>query len=475
MRTTGDYAHAIDMFNNAIKLSKLMGNKQLMTTSYLEIGITLLDRDNADKAMKYFREGYLLAKDANEKILIANALTSIAGAHKAMGLPDSALFYYRQALKIRTALKIDRHIASSEMSIGKLLIDMGRFIEAEQSLKHAITLFNKLNEKTGAVVTNMSLAEAMNKQGKPEGIELAVRTLQVSINIDSPNLLSYVYEKLSDIYAYNNDYQKAFEFQKKHEVLKDSLFTSDKERMLTEAEAKFQSEKKDSDIALLKEKANVERNWNIMLAILLIVFLIIIFLLFVMFRYKSTAFKRQQKLLEQEKIIRAQENKINEKENQLLQEQLESKNREMASKALEMIRLNETISEIIEKLEEFNSADYTNPKMVKSIKGIIHDLDTHTKQNIWNEFDKIFKNIHSDFYKKLLGISPDLTATEIKTAALLKLNLNTKEIAAIAFKSEGSIKNTRYRFRKKLGLSGDDNLVRFFMQIYTTGLLKQLN
>jgi len=131
-----------------------------------------------------------------------------------------------------------------------------------------------------------------------------------------------------------------------------------------------------------------------------------------------------------------------------------------------MIRLNETISEIIEKLEEFNSAADTNSKMGTSIKEIIHDLDTHTKQNIWNEFDKIFKNIHSDFYNKLLEISPELSVTEIKTAALLKLNLNTKEIAAIAFKSEGSIKTTRYRLRKKLGLSVDDKLVPFLMQIW---------
>jgi tetratricopeptide (TPR) repeat protein len=392
-------------------------------------------------------------------------LTSIARAYKSKGSLDTSISYFRQALKIRTELKMDRHIASSEMSIGEMFIQMGRYAEAEQSLNHAFTIFKKLNERTGIVLTNLTLADAMNRQGKPEAIDLANRTLQKAISINNPNLLSFVYGRLSDIYAFQRDYQRAFEYQKKHEAIKDSLFTSEKERMLAEVEAKFQSEKKDRDIALLKEKTKVERNRNIMLIVLLAVFLIVIFLLIVMFRYKSTAFKRQQKLLEQEKIIHTQENEINEKETQLLQEQLESKNREMASKALEMIRLNETISEIIEKLDAFNNAADTNPGMVKSIKEIIHDLDTHTKQNIWNEFDKIFKNIHSDFYNKLLEISPELTATEIKTAALLKLNLNTKEIAAIAFKSEGGIKTTRYRLRKKLGLSVNDKLVPFLMQI----------
>ncbi len=184
-----------------------------------------------------------------------------------------------------------------------------------------------------------------------------------------------------------------------------------------------------------------------------------------MFRYKSTAFKRQQKLHKQENIIYNQEKQIIRQEKKLLQEQLESKNRELASKALEMIRLNETITEIIEKLEEFNGLTDAPPEIVDSIKRIIHDLETHTKQNIWNEFDKIFKNIHSGFYARLLEICPDLSSTEIKIAALLKLNLTTKEISAITFKSEGGIKTTRYRLRKKLGLSGDDKLVPFLMQI----------
>jgi len=415
--------------------------------------------------MKYFEEGLSIAKETGNKVGVANALTSIAAAYKSKGSLDTSLIFSRQALKIRSELKMDRHIAGSEKSIGATLIEMGRYTEAELSLRRALSIFQKLNEKTGIVITNLNIADAMNRQGKPEAIELAGQALQAAKEINNPNLLSYVYDKLSDFYAGNLDYAKAFEYQKKHEAIKDSLFTAEKERMLAEVETKFQSEKKDRDIALLQERAKVERNRNILLIVLLVVFLIVIFLLFFMFRYKSTAFKRQQKLLEQEKIIHIQENELTNKEKQLLEEQLESKNRELASKALEMLRYNDAISSIIEKLENLNHSLKENPEVTKPIKDIIRELENHNKQNIWSEFDKIFKNIHSDFYDKLLKICPDLSATEIKTAALLKLNLTTKEIAAITFKSEGGIKTTRYRLRKKLGLSSDDKLVPFLMQI----------
>ncbi len=465
LKVTGDYAHAIEMYKKSIALSTKTGNYKRLTNSYLGMGSILLDRKDNKKALSYFNEALTASKKLKNKMGVDNVYSSLAFYYNSTGMPDSALFYFKKALKIRTDLNMNRRVAASEMSIGKTLIELKRYDEAERSLNHALQIFKKLNEQTGIIFTNLSLANAIIRQGNPEGFTLADKTLKMAIKIDNPNLLSFVYGRLSDIYAYSDNYQKAYEYQKIHEKLKDSLFTSEKDRMLAEVEAKFRTEQKDRDITLLKERARVEKNKNILLIVLLVVFLVVIILLFLMFRYKSTAFKRQQKLLKQEKIIHTQENKLAEKEKQLLQEQLESKNRELASKALEMIRMNETISEIIEKLEKFNSQTETNPAMVRSIKEIIHDLETHTKQNIWNEFDKIFKNIHSGFYARLLDVCPDLTSTEIKTAALLKLNLTTKEIAAITFKSEGGIKTTRYRLRKKLGLSGDDKLVPYLMQI----------
>jgi len=50
-------------------------------------------------------------------------------------------------------------------------------------------------------------------------------------------------------------------------------------------------------------------------------------------------------------------------------------------------------------------------------------------------------------------------------AALLKLNLTSKEIAAITYKSESGIKTMRYRLRKRLQLSSDEKLIPFLMQL----------
>ena len=461
----GDYNNAIEMHKKSIALAQETGNKKRLASGYLGIGSLLLNRQEPDKALNYFKEALAVNKQLNYKVGMANSYSSIAYYFNSVGIPDSALYYFNQALKIRTDLKMERHIASSEMSIGKTLIELGKFTEAEQSLYHALEIFEKLNEQTGIVIANLSLIKAMVKQGNPEGFILADQTLQKASEIDNANLLSVVYDNLSDIYAISNDYQKAFEFQKKHDKIKDSLFTTEKDRMLAEVEAKFQTEKKDNEIEYLTIKTSIQRKNNILLIVLIIVFAAAVILLFFLFRIKSTAFKRQKQLHEQENIINKQEKQIIQQEKQLLQEQLESKNRELASKALEMIRYNDAISAVVDKLEKLNYVLRENPGAQKSIKEIIREIDANTRQNIWDEFEKVFKNIHSDFYKKLIEICPEISASEIKIAALLKLNLSTKEISAITYKSEGGIKTTRYRLRQKLNLSSDEKLVPFLMQL----------
>ncbi len=461
----GDYIHALEMFKTSINIAEESGNIKWLSTCYSSIGSVLLNRQEPRKALGYFREALKMKSKINSKLGVSSVYTNIGIAYEHLRELDSAFYFVDKGLKIREQLKSERLIASSKYHLSNILIKKGNYAKAEKVIKDALDIFTKLKDNTGIIITSLRLAVAENKQGKSGAIVRAENALSLAKKIGNPNLTSHAYHILADIYAFNNKFQDSYNYLLKYEQLKDSLFTSEKERVLTEMEAKFQSDKKDRDIALLKERSTVERNKNIALIVLLFVFLIIIFLLFFMFRYKSTAFKRQEKLLEQEKIIHSQENMINEKENQLLQEQLESKNRELASKALEMIRYNDTVSGAIERLERMNTLLKDNPDALKAINDIIRDIDSRTRQNIWEEFEKVFKNIHSGFYKRLLEVCPDISSSEIKVAALLKLNLTTKEIAAITYKSEGGIKTTRYRLRKKLNLSSDEKLIPYLMQL----------
>lgn len=461
----GDYIHALQMYQKAIKTAEITENKKYISSYFMSIGVVLLERNESEKALAYFKKSLIIKETINDQKGISNILTCMGNTYEKLGKLDSSLMHHQQALKIRSQNELDRAVAGSQYNIANIQTKLGNYTEAEEALGVALRNFTALKEKTGITICKLQLAIIHNKQGKADDEDLALEALYMALIIDNSNLVSHVYKHLSELYYINENYKASYDYLTKHITIQDSLFSTEKERILREIEEEFQSELKDNEISLLKDKAQRQRYHNIMLFTVSILLLGLLILLITMLKYKSTAFKRQQKLQYQDHIIHIQESELAEKENTILHEQLESKNRELASKALEMLRLNETISNIISKLENVNKSTIANQEMIKATNEIIHDLENQTKQNIWDEFEKIFKNIHSGFYSKLLQISPDLTATEIKTAALLKLNLTSKEIASIAFKSESSVKTTRYRLRKKLGISGDEKLIPFLMKI----------
>jgi hypothetical protein len=63
------------------------------------------------------------------------------------------------------------------------------------------------------------------------------------------------------------------------------------------------------------------------------------------------------------------------------------------------------------------------------------ELQKTTDDKIGNEFDLRFKQVHGEFYEKLLARFPDLTPNEQKICAFLRLNMTTKEISNFIIRS----------------------------------------
>ncbi len=79
-----------------------------------------------------------------------------------------------------------------------------------------------------------------------------------------------------------------------------------------------------------------------------------------------------------------------------------------------------------------------------------------------NSFMPIFLDTHSVFVNKINKLFPRLTETELEVCALIKLGLNTKEIAIATNSTYKAIESAKYRLRKKMNLDSNTNLMLFF-------------
>jgi hypothetical protein len=108
----------------------------------------------------------------------------------------------------------------------------------------------------------------------------------------------------------------------------------------------------------------------------------------------------------------------------------------------------------------------TEEEIKMDILRLINALQRDSTNDMWEEFELRFKQVHSGFYSRLLQKFPDLTSNELKLCALLKLNLSTKEICELTGQRPASLDVARSRLRKKLELpTSQTNLVAFLSQI----------
>lgn len=168
--------------------------------------------------------------------------------------------------------------------------------------------------------------------------------------------------------------------------------------------------------------------------------------------------KHQREILEME--LKA-ENELNvqEYEKHILELELQTKSSEVAGKSLSIAKQSEMIENIQSILDSEKDFNKLKSEIKKAIK--INEVNKHE----WETFETNLNQIHNEFIINLSKKYPHLTPKDIKLCIYLKMNLSSKEIAPIMNISFRGVELHRYRLRKKLNLSQEDNLSKFLLTL----------
>ena len=177
----------------------------------------------------------------------------------------------------------------------------------------------------------------------------------------------------------------------------------------------------------------------------------------------------QRKQAEKEKNQRLQERiRAEQKVNQLLKQkhqmELDLINRELATSSIFISQKNKIIGLIRKDINRLvrNDKAITRDEMTRVLKTI----DENVKfDNDWYRIKAHFEKIYPGFFDRLRKQHPNLTPNDHKLAALLRMNLNTKEISHILKITAPSTEISRIRLRKKLGLDKNINLTQFICEV----------
>lgn len=141
-----------------------------------------------------------------------------------------------------------------------------------------------------------------------------------------------------------------------------------------------------------------------------------------------------------------------------LKTEVQHKQQELANSTHSIVLKNQLLISIKEDLEciynERNIEMRDN-----ALNRIFNKINSNiNNENDWAVFENYFNELHSSFFKSLKDMYPDLSTTELKLCAYLRLNKTTKEIAALMNISVRGVETARYRLRKKLQIGREDNI-----------------
>ena len=130
-----------------------------------------------------------------------------------------------------------------------------------------------------------------------------------------------------------------------------------------------------------------------------------------------------------------------------------------------LVKKNKILSEIADKLMDIKK-NAVKEETKSAIIKIARELHLNTDDEVWDEFEIRFKQVHGEFYEKLISQFPDLSPNEQKICAFLRLNMTTKEISDLTGQRIHTLEVERTRLRKKLGITNTKtNLVSFLSKI----------
>jgi hypothetical protein len=205
------------------------------------------------------------------------------------------------------------------------------------------------------------------------------------------------------------------------------------------------------------------------LAMLLYVLVSIVLLWLLLYMTRKRIERRHERLREKDLFNQMQEKQKSEQEiitlqNQNLQSEISYKNIQLADSTMAIIKKNEVLilikNELARQKDELGTRYPT--RYYEKINSLIDK--NISNDNDWQIFESLFDQAHENFFKRLKQSYPDLTQSDLKLCAYLKLNLASKEIAPLLNISLRGVEIRRYRLRKRLGLATDENLVKTIMQ-----------
>ncbi len=308
-KNNGQYDLAMEDLLQAIVILEALPTEQAsLAASYDALGMLKKKRGEYVEAEGYILKGLNLREELGDSSGISKSLNNLGNVLLAQEAYGEAIEYYLEALDIKLRLGKQKGAAIVMNNLGEAYFELNELNKAEAYYLQSLAIKeNKGDTTTGLVITLNALGKLYTAKAQWAQATLYLQraeTLALHLDILEQVGDNYLYQ--SQLHEQQGQDREALQYFKKYVEKYQELFANEKEAIIANAEAKYQTEKlkreqlvQRTTIQLQEASLNKQeaRVYALVMGIGLSVLLIIT--LFILYRSKERARKNEQTLKEE--------------------------------------------------------------------------------------------------------------------------------------------------------------------------------
>ncbi|MBA3663891.1 MAG: tetratricopeptide repeat protein [Bacteroidetes bacterium] len=313
----GKIVEGLKWYQKALAISESVHDKGGIARSYISIGVSYRDLNQWDKALEYCTKALKIWQEAGTKEDLPEGWNQIGIIYKWSGDTVNAKKAYEKSLALSEDLKDEFAIATAKLNLGIIYQDKKDYEHAVKNYNESLRGFEKIKSPNGMAFVLNSLALVYNQKGDhAKALQYALRAYDLAKQMDYPETLINGSQMLFETYEKLGKYKEAFQMQRYHFTLKDSINNVETQKKALKTQLDFDNEKNVLSIKKEQEAKNLvaaQEKKQHMLIIAFVCFGLIILVIFFLLLLKRFRINKKQKL-----IIEEQNHLVTEKNREIL-------------------------------------------------------------------------------------------------------------------------------------------------------------
>lgn len=249
-----NYPQALEHYLRALKIKEALGQVNGVASLRCNIGNIYLHQRQYEQAKSHYQQAQEMFVKVGNRMGISYTHNNLGVIYETNGDLERAINSYLESFKIDEELGDKFGMASAYLNLAEIYVKTSRLSLAQEHFQKSLQLAQEIAHPLSIASAMIGLGRIAKLNGNyKESIRLAQSALEISRAAGNKNSEMLSLNLLAEVHEKNGEYKQSLEYTRDLIVVKDSLEAQERRLLFTETQTRYETERKEQEIALLQK------------------------------------------------------------------------------------------------------------------------------------------------------------------------------------------------------------------------------